>query len=300
MDRKQVQPGSTSSTSGEERLSLRAVGQTGAEAHHDIYSVGYESVTADFFRARRAATHAAFFLPHLRAGMRLLDGGCGPGTISIDLAAVVSPAEVVGIDLEPSQVDLARAQVAERGASNVRFEVADLYALPFPDESFDAVFLHGVLEHMGEPVRGLREVHRVLKRGGVLGARHADFGAFLLEPAPAPLDRFAGLFQLLMVCNGADPKAGRHQLRWLRESGFTRIEAAASFDCWTRTPAEAHQNARFLAQLVSDSAFAAQLVAAGLADRTVLERMRQGFLEWGANPDAFAAEAWGEAVAWKA
>jgi len=177
--------------------------------------------------------------------------------------------------------------------------VADLYALRFPDESFDAVFLHGVLEHLRDPVAALCEANRVLKRGGVLGARHTDFGAFIIEPAPPPLDRFGEMFERLMIHNGADPRAGRHQLRWLRESGFTAIEVSASFDCWTRTPAETLRNARFLATLVAETSFAAQLLGVGIADREILERMRRGFIEWGTNPDAFAAEAWSEAVAWR-
>ena len=265
----------------------------------ESYSVGYDQAAAEFFGRRRANTHAAFFLPHLRPGMRLLDGGCGPGTMTIELAEIVAPAEVVGIDIEPSQIELARTTAAERGVSNVRYEVADLYSLPFPDESFDAVLLHGVLEHLSDPVRGLREVLRVLKRGGVLGARHADFGGFLLEPASPPLDQFVPMFERLMLHNGADPRAGRHQLRWLTEAGFTRIELSASYDCWTSTPEQKRVSVRFLESLVSDSAFARQLVAAGLVDLNLLDALRAEFKEWAANPVSFAAEAWTEAVGWR-
>ena len=265
----------------------------------DSYSVGYDLAAAEFFGRRRANTHAAFFLPHLRAGMRLLDGGCGPGTMTTDLAEIVAPAEVIGIDIEPSQIELARTTAAESGASNVRFEVSDLYSVPFAEESFDAVFLHGVLEHLNDPVRGLREVLRVLKRSGVLGARHTDFGGFLLEPAPSPLDQFVPLFERLMIHNGADPRAGRHQLRWLTEAGFTRIGMSASYDCWTSTPEQKRVSSQFLESLVGNSAFARQLVAAGLAEQSQLESMQQAFAEWRTNPMALAAEAWTEAVAWK-
>jgi SAM-dependent methyltransferase len=263
------------------------------------YSVGYENPTADFFAARQAATHAAFFLPYLRPGMTVLDGGCGPGSITLDLAAVVSPGQVMGIDREPSQLDLARTGAAGRKLANVRFEVADLQALPLADGAFDAVFLHGVLEHLRQPVIVLREILRVLKPGGLIGLRDADYGGFLLEPRPAPLGRFAELFARLMLHNGGHPEAGRRHLGWVREAGFTPVTVSASFDCWTKTPAETRRSARFLANLVNDSAFGRQLLEAGLANREVLEAMRQGFLEWGEHPNAFAAEAWGEIVARK-
>jgi ubiquinone/menaquinone biosynthesis C-methylase UbiE len=88
---------------------------------------------------RTAAKEGAFFLPYLRPGMRLLDLGCGPGSITLGLAEAVAPGEVVGVDLQPSQVAQAQALSAARGVKNVRFEVADVYRLPFPDGSFDAV-----------------------------------------------------------------------------------------------------------------------------------------------------------------
>ena len=264
-----------------------------------MYSVGYDAATTDFFHHRRAASHAAFFLPHVRPGMTLLDCGCGSGTITSDFAALVAPAEVVGVDIEPSQLRFAQTQAADREKSNTHFSVADLYALPFPDNAFDAVFLHGVLEHMQTPVAALGEVRRVLKHGGIVGARHADFGGFLLEPAEPPLDRFVPLFERLMVHNGGDPMAGRHQLRWLREAGFDQLVVSASYDCWTSTPEETRRNACFLAELVGKSAFASQLIEAGLADSAALARMSEDFIAWGRHPHAFAAEAWGEAVAWK-
>lgn len=263
------------------------------------YSVGYEQAAAGFFGRRRADTHAGFFLSRLRPGMRLLDGGCGPGSITVGLAARVAPGEVIGIDIEPSQIELARRTAREAGATNLRFQEADLFALPFPDGSFDAAFLHGVVEHVPDPVRALREVLRVLKPGGIVGSRHADFGGFLLEPTSPPLDRFVPLFERLLRHNGADPHAGRHQLAWLATAGFERAEMSASYDSWTSTPESKRVSARFLQSLCDESAFASQLLAAGFADRELLEGLRAAFVEWEHNPVSFAAEAWTDAVAWK-
>jgi SAM-dependent methyltransferase len=125
---------------------------------------------------RTASQEAAFFLPFLRPGMRVLDLGCGPGSITLGLAEAVAPGETVGVDVQPSQVAQAQALSASRGVMNVRFEVADVYRLPFPDGSFDAVFAHAVLMHLREPVRALLEVRRVLRPGGIAGVRDSDWG----------------------------------------------------------------------------------------------------------------------------
>ena len=85
-----------------------------------------------WFARRTASREAAFFLPHLHPGMQILDVGCGPGSITLGLAEVVAPGKVVGIDLQPMQIEQARALAVERGVDSVRFEVAEAYRLPLP------------------------------------------------------------------------------------------------------------------------------------------------------------------------
>ncbi len=132
---------------------------------------------------------------------------------------------------------------------------------------------------------------------------HSSFGLDQLtlaehpEPTPGRLDVIVKMRAAAL--HYRDPRAGRHQLRWLTEVGFTRIEMSASYDCWTSTPEAKSVSARFLESLVSDSAFARQLVAAGLANQSQLESMQRAFAAWGKDSVAFAAEAWTEAVAWK-
>ena len=126
---------------------------------------------------RTASQEAAFFLPSLRPGIRVLDLGCGPGSITLGLAEAVAPGEVVGVDFQPSQVAQAQALGAARGLMNVRFEVADVYRLPFPDGSFDAAFAHVVLMHLREPVRALAEMRRVLHARAALPESGTRIGA---------------------------------------------------------------------------------------------------------------------------
>src|SRR5262249_44921155 len=132
-----------------------------------------------YFGERVAAREAAFFLPHLRPGMALLDCGCGPGSITVGLAEAVAPGRVVGVDREPKALAVARAQAAGRGVTNVRFEEGDVHALPFADATFDAAFAHALLEHVRDPAAALAELYRVVKPGGVVGVRSPDQGLLL-------------------------------------------------------------------------------------------------------------------------
>jgi SAM-dependent methyltransferase len=134
---------------------------------------------------RTVLREAAFFLPHRRAGTRVLDCRCGPGSITIGLAAAVAPGQAVGIDPDTRQIATARALAAQEGLPNVAFEVGNVYDLPFANASFDAAFANSMLFHLSEPLAAVRQMRRVLKPGGLAGIRDPDVGAEVLAP-PTP------------------------------------------------------------------------------------------------------------------
>jgi SAM-dependent methyltransferase len=194
----------------------------------NVYSQRDNPAIEAWFATRTASREAAFFLPYLRPGMHVLDVGCGPGSITLGLAEVVAPGEVVGIDLQPTQIEQARALAVERGVENVRFEVGEAYRLPFPAHSFDAAFAHGVLMHLREPVRALVEIQRVLRPSGIVGVRDQDFGGDLFTPVTPLLEQWFALLLRARQHHGRDSFLGRHHRRLLLEAGFVRAEARAS------------------------------------------------------------------------
>jgi len=261
--------------------------------------VKFASGFLDFFSDRHASTHAAFFTDYVKSGMSILDCGCGPGSITLDLAELVSPGQAVGIDIESTQIEKARMLQHTRKVNNVDFRVGDLNHLPFRDGSFDAVFAHGVIEYSRDPVHAFGEIRRVLKDDGVLGARHGDWGGFLLATKNRYSKKAISIFTRLMRRNGGDPYFGRNQVSSLRRAGFSRLIASASYDCWTPTPEIARKVGHLMKVYFTSEEFTGPALRHKLTDGTTLKRIQSSFDDWGEDQDIFAAEAWGEAVAWK-
>jgi ubiquinone/menaquinone biosynthesis C-methylase UbiE len=261
------------------------------------YSHGY-GAAAEHMMRRPVSANIASFLPHVRPGMSLLDCGCGPGTNAVGLAEAVTPGQVVGIDLDESQIELARAYAAKRGVANVRFETGNAYDLPFPDGSFDAAFAHTVLHHLATPAKALQEIYRVLKPGGLIGVREGDMGSYISAPHDPTVDQFALLYYRFWQHNGGDPFLARHHRRLLREAGFTRIAATASTECGGDGEATQYWG-EGLARLILEPTFADRIISLGWADRQALEQMAAATRAWGSHPDAFYAVVSCEAVAWK-
>jgi SAM-dependent methyltransferase len=261
----------------------------------EVYAQRGNPAFEEHMAARAAAREAAFFLPHLRPGMRLLDVGSGPGSIALGLAEVVAPGDVVGVDLQPAQAERARGLAAERGVANARFEVASVYELPFPDGSFDAALAHVVLMHLREPVRALREMRRVLRPGGVVGVRDVDWGGNLFVPATPLLEQWHAMRVRVRQHIGGDPFMGRHHRRLLLEAGFARAEATASVSS-AGTPGETRRTAAFQKALLEGLARTA--VAEGWMDQPTVDAVAADIDAWAERSDAFSAAVYCEAVGW--
>jgi SAM-dependent methyltransferase len=263
----------------------------------EAYTHGYGAQTHRVMSQRNVAADAAFLLPHLRPGMRLLDVGCGPGSITVGLAGVVAPGEAVGVDIGAVQVEAARDLAAAEGVANARFEVGSVYALPFPDASFDAAFAHTVLEHLADPLAALREVRRVLKPGGVIGVRDGDWrGRVIAPPSPLVEEGYA-LYARLWALNGGNPNRGREHRALLRAAGFGRIAASAA--AWANGTPEGVRDLAVLAHAqLSRPEFVERVVALGWADRDHLARLAAAQLAWGEHPDAFSSALLCQSVAW--
>lgn len=194
------------------------------------YTLGYARSALAFVGRRRLETHGAFFQSHLQPALRVLDCGCGPGSMTCDIAAVVAPGEVIGLDAAASQIELARQRAKDQSVVNVRFEVGNVYALPYAEDSFDRVYSHALMEHLADPPAALREFFRVLKPGGVAGLCAPDWRGFLYAPDTPALRAAIARFTALQKAGGGDVDCG-HKLRgYALDAGFREVRCTARYE----------------------------------------------------------------------
>ena len=260
------------------------------------YTHGHSAAVLSAHSRRRAADSAAYLLAHLRAGMDLLDVGCGPASITADLAERVAPGRVVALDAASDALQAARATLSERGLSEqVELTCGDVMALPFEDASFDVLHAHQVLQHLADPVGALAEMRRLTRPGGMVAVRDAVYSAMTWFPEPAGMEQWRSVYMATARANGGEPDAGSRLLSWARAAGFTDVTASASTWCYA-TPADRTWQSQTWAQRCLTS-FGPRAVELGLADRADLEAMAQGWRQWGASEDAWFVVVHGEVLA---
>jgi SAM-dependent methyltransferase len=193
----------------------------------DSYAPGWADDAVAMMACRTAASRAAFILPFLEPGMRVLDVGCGPGTITLGLARAVAPGgRCAGIDMAASQIELARVAAQAAATENVTFEAGSAYALPFADESLDVVHSHAMFEHLARPAAALAEIRRVLRPGGVVGICSSDWAGAVIEPRTDDVEVALRCHLELRRQAGGDPFAGGRLPVWIEAAGFVDLHAS--------------------------------------------------------------------------
>ena len=258
------------------------------------YTMGYGPAATTLMSMRSAESHAGFFLPHLKPGMKVLDCGCGPGTVTLGFAEVVAPGTAVGTDIEESQVVLATENALRRNLSNARFEVADIYELPFEAESFDAVFTSAVLGNLSEPGRALTEIHRVLKPGGVVGLKEFDHGGDITYPPEPAMVKYDEFYRRLRREFGHDPEGGRKIGALLFDAGFRDVRMSASYESLSGRETLRGAAHVFIGLLTEGWSEAFQ--SRGWATTEDIEAMKDAWLKFAESPGALFASTWCEAI----
>jgi ubiquinone/menaquinone biosynthesis C-methylase UbiE len=258
------------------------------------YTHGHHESVLRSHSWRTIANSAGYLEAYLRPGLRILDVGCGPGTITAEMAdRVGEEGAVVGIDAAAEVIARASETMSR---SNLTYAVEDVYALDADNDSFDIVHAHQVLQHLADPVAALTEMRRVCRPGGLVAARDSDYPTMAWHPQPPELTEWLALYVSVTRANGGHPEAGRLLQSWARQAGFADVTSSASAWCFA-TPGEREWWGGLWADRVVESSIAEQAVAAGFASPDDLERLSAAWRQWAAAADGWFAMLHGEILA---
>ena len=269
---------------------------------------------------RTAENSAAYLLVKLQAikenspHLTLLDVGAGSGSISATLAKAIPEGKVTAIDLKEDILLRARTVAELAGVKNIEFQQADVYKLPFADETFDVTHCHQVLCHLKHPSDALRDMLRVTKPGGVVAAREGDYETDCVWPQLPGLDKFHKCVAGLMT-RGGSAIAGRQLLPWALKAGAGRDQVTLSYGTWWfdkqddkgvwgRSPLHTPKlmilcltiaiSAEAMIQEVRDGMIRKAGLQLKLATETDMEEMAQAWQEWAEAEDSSLALMHGE------
>ncbi|TFY61909.1 hypothetical protein EVJ58_g4215 [Rhodofomes roseus] len=245
------------------------------------YINGHQESVLRSHKWRTAENSAAYLLPHIKPGMRILDVGCGPGTISVDFAQRVPQGHVIGLEYSPEVLVDARTTAAAHGVSNIEFVVGDIHALDFPDGTFDIVHAH----------------QRVAKPGGFVATREGDFSTMTWFPENDALVEWRELHMRVGRALGGEPNAGRRLVSWAIQAGFARkdITATSTSYCYSEPEDRAWWSVMWQDRILGSS-FPQRALDGGHATQADLERLAQAWRKWGEQEDGWFAFLHGEVL----
>ncbi|KAF9530743.1 putative ubiE/COQ5 methyltransferase [Crepidotus variabilis] len=255
---------------------------------------------------RTVKNSCAYMLPYFETmlqgnpKLRVLDVGCGPGTITCDFASLYPTIRIIGIDASQNIVDQASILSRSKKLSNVEFAHGDIFHLGYPDSTFDIVHVHQVIQHIPDPLNGLRELRRVLKPGGFLAVREVDHPATRWYPPSPELESWLDRYNQVQLWTGGTPDMGRQIHALLRKAGFSKDKMTKSLGTWCFASKEDREWwAGLWAERVEKSRFAENAIASGVCTEHELRRYAEAWRTFGRDEDGWNAYIHGEVVAYK-
>jgi ubiquinone/menaquinone biosynthesis C-methylase UbiE len=167
--------------------------------------------------------HSDTFYP---AGSHVLEAGCGVGAQTVTLAKNSPDALITSIDISETSLAEARKKVAAAGLTNVFFEQADIFNLPYVEECFDHIFVCFVLEHLSRPVAALKELKDYLREGGTITVIEGDHGSVYFHPESEAAHKAIQCQVELQRRAGGNAMIGRELYPLLTQSGFKSVHVS--------------------------------------------------------------------------
>jgi SAM-dependent methyltransferase len=228
-------------------------------------------------------------------GLACLDVGCGGGDATVELARRVGPhGRAVGVDIDETKLQIARAEAHQQGVANVEFRLSDIREIS-GEPTFDVVYARFLLTHLSDPAGALSAFHRHLRPGGMLGVEDIDFSGYFTYPESKAFRRYHELYCRTVVRRGGDPNIGPRLPMLLRQCGFDTIGVAIA------QPIGTEGEAKLINPLTMEN-IAGAVLEDGLASQGEVDDLVRELYEFAANPDTVAGmprvvQAWGRRTA---
>ncbi|CAN6604378.1 hypothetical protein TRVA0_002S04060 [Trichomonascus vanleenenianus] len=262
------------------------------------YTHGYHKSVFSSHSWRTVKNSCPHLIPYLKPNLSVLDIGCGPGTITIDMAKNYVPEGIVtALEYDETPLNVCKENAEKDGVTNIVYKVGDIHNLPFEDNTFDVVHAHQVLQHISDPTKAMAEMLRVTKPRGYVSCRESNFCGFSWYPESPGMTKWLENYIKVAQSNGGDPNIGKCLQKHAVEAGYTREKLILTSSSWCyATKEEVDWWGQLWADRTLHSNFASSALSKNILSQSELNSMSNAWLDWKADPNAYFVCPHGELI----